>query len=284
MRVEASGQACGARVTGVDLRELDDACINEIRAAWLQHHVLAFPDQDLTDEDLVRVTRCFGRLGPEPFFVPIDGSEHVVALTRRADETAPVFAENWHSDWAFLDDPPIGTCLYSLVIPPRGGDTGFTNQHAALAAMPDTLRSRIEGRTGLYSAATAYAPDGLYGENERESDRSMKINYSESARDVHEHPIVFAHPETGRMTIRACLGYLQGVHGMADEESLALLTELYQWQTQERFQYMHRWEPGMFVIWDNRSCLHRAHGGYDGYDRELHRTTVYNDTGRYLVR
>lgn len=285
MQIEPSGQACGARVTGVDFSsDLDEATIRSIRAAWLEYHVLAFPDQSMSDDDLVRVTQYFGKLGNEPFFEPIDGSDHVVALTRRADEKAPVFAEKWHSDWAFLEDPPIGTCLYSLVIPPVGGNTGFTNQQLALAAMPATLRDRIEGRTGLYSAALAYAPDGMYGAKEDESDRSMKIIYSEEARKVQRHQIIHSHPETGRATIRACLGYIAGIEGMDDQASLELLMELYQWQTREEFQYTHHWEPGMLVIWDNRSCLHRAYGGYDGYDRELHRTTVYSDRLRYLGR
>jgi len=278
MQVEKSGQACGARVSGVDLScDLDEVVIDAVRAAWLEHHVLAFPNQEMSDDDLVRVTQYFGKLGTEPFFVPIAGSDHVVALTRRADEKAPVFAENWHSDWAFLEDPPIGTCLYSLVIPPVGGNTGFTNQHRALVEMPASLRDRIEGRIGLYSAAAAYAPDGMYGEQEDNSDRSMNITYSEEARKTQRHSIVYAHPETGNLTIRACLGYLECIEGMDKQESLDLLTDLYQWQTREEFQYTHEWEPGMFVIWDNRSCLHRAYGGYDGYDRELHRITVYND-------
>ncbi len=284
MQVEPSGQACGARVTGVDFStDLDEATIKTIRAAWLEHHVLSFPDQRLSDKDLLRVTRYFGELGSEPFFEPIEGNDHVVALTRRADETAPVFAENWHSDWAFLEDPPIGTCLYSLVIPPVGGNTGFTNQHLALEQMRPALREQIDGRTGLYSAAAAYAPDGMYGAQDAESDRSMRIIYSNEARRVQRHQMVHPHAETGRATIRACLGYLTGIEGMGEQESLELLSELYQWQTREEFQYTHQWEPGMFVIWDNRSCLHRAYGGYDGYDRELHRTTVYSDPRLYLT-
>lgn len=283
MQIEASGQACGARVSGVDLSQpLDAETINQLRAAWLEHHVLALPEQNMSDDDLVRVTQYFGNLGVEPFFVPIEGSDHVVALTRRAEEKAPVFAENWHSDWAFLEEPPIATCLYSLVVPPVGGNTGFTNQHKALAEMPTTLREKIEGQTGMYSAAAAYAPDGMYGAQEDDSDRSMKITYSDEARNVQAHRIVHAHQETGVDTIRACFGYITGIEGMSEAESLELLVELYHWQTREEFQYTHEWEPGMFVIWDNRSCLHRAYGGYDGYDRELHRTTVYSNPDRFL--
>ena len=176
MNVEPTGAACGAVVTDVALSEpLSADTVLAIRRAWIQHHVLAFPEQTLTDEDLLRFTRCFGGIGDDPYFVSISENNPVVALTRRADETAPVFAETWHSDWSFKADPPIGTCLYSLTIPPVGGDTSFINQEKALAEMPAALRARIDGRMALHTAAGAYAPEGAYGEKEAGSDRSMKI-------------------------------------------------------------------------------------------------------------
>ena len=273
--VQPSGQACGAYITGVDLsKPLDADTINEIRAAWVEHHVVAFPDQHISDNDLERITQYFGNLGDEPFFVPIDGSDHVVALTRRADEKAPVFAEVWHSDWSFQDQPPIGTCLYSLVIPPVGGDTGFINQEKALADMPSSLRSKLEGLKALHSAVGAYSPEGAYGEKEKDSDRSMKILFSESARDIHPHSFIKVHPESGRESLHGCLGYIVGIEGMPEEKAKALLYEIYEWQTREEFQYTHKWQENMLVIWDNRSVLHKANAGYDGYDRELHRTTI----------
>ena len=236
--------------------------------------MLAFPDQKLTDDDLVRITKSFGDVGDDPFFVPISDTSPVVALTRRADEKAPVFAEAWHTDWSFKTNPPIGTCLYSITIPPVGGDTGFINQHKALAEMPDELRSRLEGKIGMHSAAVAYAPDGTYGEKEAGSDRSMKILYSEEARDVQTHPLIVDHPESGKPTLFGCFGYIMGIEGMEQEEAHALLLEMYQWQCREEFQYTHKWSENMLVIWDNRSVLHKANSGYDGYARELHRTTI----------
>lgn len=281
--VKPSGQACGATVSGLDLATpLDAATIKAVRAAWLEHHVLAFPDQTLTDADLERIVQSFGVFGSEPYFGTIEGSEHVVALTRKADEKAPLFAENWHSDWSFMADPPIGTCLYSLVIPPVGGDTGFTNQQQALAEMPAALRARIEGRTALHSAGAAYAPDGMYGAKDQAAGRSMAIRYAEDAREVHGHPFILRHPESGRETLLGCIGYIIGVEGMADDEALQLILELYEWQTREKFQYTHKWRENMFVMWDNRSVLHRAYGGYDGYDRKLHRITVAGDPQKYL--
>ncbi|CAA0126217.1 (R)-phenoxypropionate/alpha-ketoglutarate-dioxygenase [Halioglobus japonicus] len=284
IEIVPSGQACGATVKGVDLSgPLDDATILAVRAAWLEHHVLAFPDQQLSRADLERLVLSFGAFGSEPFFLPMEGSEHIVALTRKADEKAPLFAENWHSDWSFLEEPPIGTCLYSLVIPPVGGNTGFANQQKALAEMPPALRARIEGRIALHSAGAAYAPDGMYGEKDKEAGRSMAIHFSEDARQVQKHPFIQRHPESGRETLLSSLGYIMGVEGMADDEALQLLLELYEWQTREEFQYTHIWQENMFVLWDNRSVLHRAYGGYDGYDRILHRVTVAADTDKFIT-
>lgn len=79
---------------------------------------------------------------------------------------------------------------------------------------------------------------------------------------------------SGRLGVFGCLGYIIGIDGMRDDAAHELLTELHAWQTSERFWYRHEWEPQMLVMWDNRSVLHRATGGYEGFDRLLHRTTI----------
>ena len=275
--ITASGQACGAAVRGVDLSEsLADTTVAEIRQAWLRHKVLAFPDQDLTDDDLERFTLGFGPFGVDPFFESIDGHPHIAAIHRAADETAPVFAESWHADWTFQEYPPDGTCLYGKIIPPVGGDTHFADQETALAEMPAALRNRIEGLTAIHSARRGYAPDGLYGDADPEP-RAMRIVVSDEAYATQTHPLIRTHPETGAETLYSTLGYIIGIEGMGDDEATALLGEVYAWQTREEFRYHLRWEPGMLVMWDNRCVLHRATGGYDGHERLLHRTTIgYN--------
>ncbi|WP_293367580.1 TauD/TfdA family dioxygenase [Nevskia sp.] len=269
-----SGQACGASVRGVDLAQLLDAeTVAALRAAWLEHHVLAFPDQRLSDDDLERFTQAFGGFGEDPFIAPIPGRQHIIAVERRADETSSLFAETWHTDWSFQPRPPAGTVLYGKVIPSLGGDTLFANQHAALDAMPDGLRQRIEGRTALHSAKKAYAPDGMYGERDKKG-RSMVIKPSKDAERVQRHPLIHRHPETGRAGLFGCFGYIIGIDDMDDAEAMPLLFELYQWQSRPEFQYRHRWQPDMLVMWDNRSVLHAATGGYAGHHRLLHRTTI----------
>ncbi len=275
MEIITSSGSCGARVEGLDLsKALSQDTISKVRAAWIKHHVLAFPNQSLSDDDLERFSLYFGEFSEDPYLPSIEGREHIVELRRGANETAPIFADAWHTDWSFGKNPPSATMLYSLVIPPTGGNTSFINQHKALSEMPSDLRSRLEGKMAIHSAKAAYAPDGLYGEREEGSDRAMKISFSKDAYNVQQHPIIRVHPESSEETLFGCFGYIIGIADVTPEEEVDLLTDLYNWQTRPEFQYEHEWEEGMLVMWDNRSVLHKANGGYEGYERVLHRTVI----------
>ncbi|MEO1135543.1 MAG: TauD/TfdA family dioxygenase, partial [Pseudomonadota bacterium] len=191
-----------------------------------------------------------------------------------AEETSPIFAESWHTDWSFQETPPAGTCLYGITIPPVGGDTWFADQHLALERMPDALRTKLAGKIAIHSARIPYARTGVYGDEDRKS-RSMDIRASDEALTAeYRHPIISWHPETGRERIFGCVGYITGFVDTAPEEGMALLAELYEWQTREDFQYRHKWSENMLVMWDNRSVLHRATSGFDGHARLLYRTTI----------
>jgi taurine dioxygenase len=262
-------------VTGVDLAaDLSPATVGAIRTAWLAHLVLAFPDQRLDDDALERFTLAMGAFGEDPFIAPVPGRQHVLEIRREAEETTPLFAETWHSDWSFLDPPPQATLLHGRIIPPVGGDTLFANQYSAYEALADDLKAKVDGRNAWHSAARGYAPDGAYGDADQAAGRSMTIRPSVDARKRRLQPMVRTHPETGRKALFVNPGYTIGVEGMDEAEGWALLVDLFRHQTEERFQYRHRWAPDMLVMWDNRCLLHRATGGYEGHRRVLHRTTV----------
>ena len=275
LTVQPSGASCGATIIGVQLNQsLSDDLVAEIRARWLEHKVIAFPGQQLTPAQLVGFSEQFGEIGEDPFFGHIDEHPQVAAIQRNADETTSIFAEFFHSDWSFMPVPPAATALYGIKIPPVGGDTHFSNQVAAYEQMLDDLRARVEDLTAIHSAALGYAPDGAYGDADQKQGRSMKILPSERALETCEHPLVRTHHETGKRALFSSAAYIKGFVGLDKEESDALLMKLYAHQSQPEFVYAHRWQPGMLVMWDNRSVLHAATGGYDGYDRLLHRTTI----------
>lgn len=267
---------CGAIVTGVDLTStLSAEQLAQIRAAWLEYHVLVFPDQIIENTDLERFALGFGEFGDDPFFDPIKGHNNIAAIRRDANERTPLFADNWHTDWSFQKKPPIGTCLYGIKIPPSGGDTLFSNQQLAYEKMPADLKQRVQNLTAIHSAASAYSPDGLYSDKLASNvGRSMDIVVSEEARKTQTHPLIRPHTETGRPAIYSTAGYIQGFAELESEQSKQLLAELYEYQGSPQFVYRHRWQPNMLVMWDNRSVLHKATGGYDGHDRLLHRVTI----------
>ena len=136
-----------------------------------------------------------------------------------------------------------------VVCPPVGGDTQWINLYQAYESLSAPLKDMLEGLTAIHV--------NRYGTNH-----------------VAEHPVVRVHPETGNPSLYSTFGYIIGIEGMGEDEGNALLGEMYAWQTREEFQYCHKWQPHMLVMWDNRAVLHRATSGYDGHDRLLHRTTI----------
>jgi taurine dioxygenase len=271
--VEPTAGPLGAFVRGIDLREPMGAVTAErLRGEWLTHQVLVFPDQDLGFAGLEAVAEAFGPIGEDPYFRPIPGQSHVVALTREADETTPLFADVYHSDWSFLASPPAGTLLYGVAIPPTGGDTLYADQYAAYESLPSDLQNRIDGLVGIHSARRGYSKQGQYGD--RDTGRSMAIIASDDALATQAHPLVRVHPETGRRALFCSLAYTIGIEGMGEDEANLLIGELYGYSTAEAVTYRHRWAPSMVVLWDNRCLLHSATGGYEGHRRELHRLTI----------
>ena len=140
----------------------------------------------------------FGGLAEDPFFNPLPGRKYIAAVRREAEDTNPIFAEYWHSDWSFMEKPPAGTILYSLDIPPHGGDTHFSNQHLSFEAMPDDMRQRFSGLKAIHSPILGYSKKfGAYGDTSKNG--AMDICPSDEAEHIRfTHPLAPIHPETGR--------------------------------------------------------------------------------------
>lgn len=279
MGIEVSRQdaPCGALVRGIDLSEpLTPDQVAEIRAIWLEHEVIAFPDQQLSIGDIERFAHYLGPYGEDPYIEAIPGHPHVVQVKREADEKTPIFAETWHSDWSFLPRPPAGTVLYGNVIPPTGGDTLFANQYAAWDGLPALLKTLLKDRKGIHSARRGYSRGGMYGE--RDKGRSMAIKFDDAAMKTQLHPLGRTHSETGRTALYASPGYTIGIDGLPDDEAQQILFEVFAHQAKPEYVYRHRWSEGMLTLWDNRCLIHAATGGYEGHRRLLHRITVGDRT------
>jgi len=263
-------------VTGVDLRSLDAQQTADIRAAWLSHQVIYFPDQPLDHSELAQFSLTIGPFGEDPYVAPIAGHNHIIEIRREPDEKVSPFGAAWHSDWSFQATPPSATLLQAMIVPPVGGDTLYADGYAAYETLSTSEQSELAQMTALHSAKRPYSPQGFYASGG--PDRSMKILPDESANAVQEHPLIRTHPETGRRVLWINPVYTIGIRDMAETEAAILLKRLFDHATSERFIYRHRWAADMLTLWDNRSVQHAAQGGYDGHRRVMYRTTVQGDT------
>ena len=277
MEVVRQSASCGAIIRGIDLAgPLSPDVVSGIRAAWLEHLVVIFPDQSMQIADLERFATHIGPNGDDPYLEGIAGHPRVVQVRREADEKTPVFAETWHSDWSFLKHPPAATLLYGNIIPPVGGDTLFADQCAAWDALSPSLKTLLKNKMAIHSARRGYARDGLYGE--RDKGRSMAIKFADSALKTQLHPVARAHSESGRLALYVSPAYTIGIDGIPDDEADSILRELFAHQARPEFIYRHQWAQEMLIMWDNRNVIHAATGGYEGHRRLLHRITVADRT------
>jgi taurine dioxygenase len=138
------------------------------------------------------------------------------------------------------------------------------------------MKALLKDKLAIHSARKGYARDGMYGENDR--GRSMAIKYGDTALKTQLHRLARPHSETGRLALYVSPGYTIGIEGIPDEEAIPILKELYVHQAKPEYVYRHKWSQGMLIVWDNRSVIHAATGGYEGHRRLLHRITVADRT------
>ena len=271
--VDRIAGALGAELHGLDItRPLGEQARGELRTAVLQHKVVFLRDQPYAIEYLERLTEELGGHGHTPFLESIPGHAGVVKVVKEADEGGFNFGGAWHSDWSFQPEPPAFTLLWSVEVPPHGGDTMWSNQELAFDTLSDGLKTTLMDLDVVHSAGWAYAADGFLAR--AATGRSMQINTSDEALTEHVHPAVPAHPETGRSAIFVNPTYSVRFAGWSAADSAPLLQHLYMHSTRDAFTCRFRWTPNTLAIWDNRSTQHNALNDYRGHRRELHRTTV----------
>ena len=246
--------------------------ISKIRKSWTDYGVAFFPDQILSHENFEKFSLLFGKFGDDPYLKSLDERPNIVEVKRSANEKAPPFGGSWHSDWSFQKTPPSATLLHSKVVPPVGGDTLFANTQLAYEDLNQETKDKIDDLEVIHSAGLPYADDGFYATEKEE--RAMKILPSKKAKETQLHPLVKMHPETKKKCLFINPVYTVAINNFSDEESFLLLSSLYEHMTQEKYIYRHKWSKNTLLMWDNRTVVHAADGGYDGYDRLMHRITV----------
>lgn len=277
--------ALGAEVVDLDLgRELDQAAVDGLKAAWDRHGILLARGQSLAPEAQIAFSRRFGPLQEVAQKQYQMAGRPEIFIIGNAEEGGRRVADHsvgrlWHSDQSFIPFPALGSALYGVDCPPEGADTLFANSYAALESLPEATQRRLEGLHGVHSFQFYY--EGL-----RERDPSQPPLSDERRRAYPDvlHPAVRRHPRTGRKALFVNPAYMTGFAELPGDEGRELMEELFAHQIAERFVYRHKWRAGDILMWQNLGVLHVATPfDMDRYTRRMHRTTIAATAEEYRL-
>jgi taurine dioxygenase len=273
-----TGAVLGVEVKAGDLRTLDDIGFARVMKTWHDYSVVLFRGQALTDHDLIAFSRRFGDLDFAPIqengrrFVEGMPEIYIVSNVKVNGEAIGSLGDGeavWHTDMSYLDIPPKASMLYSLEIPPRGGNTSFCSMYAIYEALPAALKADIKGlkikHDGTYNSGGYVRQGVIPTDDPRTAPGAL-------------HPLVCTHPDTGRRMLylgRRRNAYIAGLDLAASE---ALLDELWSYVAQPEFAWEHVWRVGDLVLWDNRCTMHRRDAFDPNARRIMHRTQIKGET------
>lgn len=269
-------------VRGLALWEpLDTGTVDRLIEAWSTQGVLVFRRQALSEEELVRFSRNFGELdvivrtdwqsGNRPEVVQISNMKDYHG---RSIGGLGVGELGWHTDQSYVADPATGSILYVVEMPRDGANTYWANLQLAYETLPQETKRRIND---LYVVYDYVARQSTYDDED-----PMSAALRRKTPPV-AHPLVNAHPVTGKRSLYLDPTTAVGIQGLAEEEGRALLDELNAHATRPEFVYTHRWQAGDLIMWDNGFLLHRRDPFDPDQNRLLKRTTLRLSPARHIV-
>tara|TARA_B100002052_G_scaffold265257_1_gene261684 strand:+ start:212 stop:1039 length:828 start_codon:yes stop_codon:yes gene_type:complete len=269
MKVDLLSGACGAEITGIDLRDTSDGNIKIIKGLLFEHKVIFFRNQDITHQEQIDLSKCFGPIEIHPYVKGIEDHPEILRIIKEPQEQNN-WGEGWHSDVSFYPEPTMATILKSIEIPPVGGDTMFANTELAYDTLDKNLKKQIEGKTAIHSSSGP--------ENFLDNYNSMSSN-KEMAVYTNQHPIIRTNPDSNRKTLFVNRTFTKQIVGMKKEDSDTLLKKIFDHQERLDFTCRFKWTPNAVAIWDNRSVLHYGIADFFpnrnlGYIRVLDRIAV----------
>ena len=263
-------------VEDLDLSQpVDGTTVAALRKEINEHSILVFRGQTIDNDQHVAFTRNFGDLEihtVKQYLLP-DYPE-IIALANRGEKgTTPIDngGAYWHTDISYKVKPPMGSLLYSLEVPPEGGDTMFADMYSAYDALNDDMKTRIDGLRAVHGYEARFTKMGQENKRPKLSEKQLA--------EVPEvsHPVVRINPETGRKALYVNEGFTLSIEGLPMDEGRELLDSLNAHAMKPEFVYSHNWRVGDLVFWDNRAVMHCATAYDTSYARTMHRTTVQGD-------
>jgi taurine dioxygenase len=256
--------AIGAEIGNVDLGQVTDQEIIDIRAALLKHKVVFFREQTLSQAQHIGLARGFGELEIHPATPSSQSNPEVLHIAHGPESKGQ---ENfWHSDVTWREKPSLGSILKAVEVPEVGGDTLFANMVLAYELLPENMKEAITGRVAIHDIARVFA------KRLNKSAEELRERYPPV-----EHPIVRTHPETGESVLYVNTAFTSHIKDMDRDESAQLLRTLYLTAANPEIQCRFRWEKGALAFWDNRASQHFASSDYFPQVRKMERVTIAGD-------
>jgi alpha-ketoglutarate-dependent 2,4-dichlorophenoxyacetate dioxygenase len=274
MELVPLGPGFGVEVRGVGLLDVatDAQAYKAVRAAFEEHSLLLFRDQEIADDVQVAYSRAFGpleltkvaSLGQNSFYSRLTNNLQgkIVPPDHRQIQVARANAL-WHTDSSFKKTPALASVLTARVLPGEGGETEFTSTRLAWARLPEELRDRLRDAVATHSYANSrdqIHPD-LATEIERRSLPPVRWRLN------------WRNPTNDRRALYVA-SHAYAIDGMDDRDARQLLAQLLDEATRREFVYSHKWRQGDAVMWDNRAMLHRGRPWDYARERTMVRTTI----------
>lgn len=278
LHVVPTGAALGADIEGVDLsRDIRADVFAQILAAWSRHLVLRFRGQRLDEDQLLAFSRRFGMLDQAPINTAATRAHknpYVLIVSNVVEDGRPIgslgaYESQWHADMSYNEQPPVGSLLYAVEIPPAGGNTGFINLNRAYETLPADLKAAIAGRVCTHDSSRNSAGELRGGYEEVVDPRKAPGAV---------HPLVRPHPVTGVRLLYLGRRRNAYVHGLSLAESDALLDRLWAHATAPENAWYQRWRVGDLVLWDNFATVHRRDSFDPNTRRLMLRTQIASRT------
>ena len=270
LTIEPTGATLGATVLGADLsKPLSAADFGRILKGLGDHGVLRFPDQHLAVEDVYRFSIQFGDVQGPSRVDPNEAADPLayVGILSNIKENgvyigSPDAGQDWHTDMSYRDVRGFVNVLYGMKIPRRNGralgGTEFGNMAAAYDALPDELKTRLDGMTATHEFEKFWE----HMRRDRNSGRPAMTAEQRKRRPPVVHNLILTHPISGRKILYCNPGYAIRINELPGDQSDAMLDYLFKHQLEMRFRCTHEWNENDLLVWDHLSTIHRAIDDY----------------------
>ncbi|MEC9044765.1 MAG: TauD/TfdA family dioxygenase [Pseudomonadota bacterium] len=277
------GDKFAGEVTGIDLtKPLSTESVSAIHDGMDEYAVLFFRGQPLTADEQLAFSKQLGEI------------EHAIGTSLREDKDARLpttFADVsnldrderpfdindrrrlfaignrlWHSDSSFKVIPAKYSILHAISIPSRGGNTEFAHMPSAYDALDEEIKGEIDDLICEHSQIFSRQQVGFTELTKEEIERFEPVRQR----------LIRRHPKTGRKSLYLS-SHAGRIDGLSVPDAKLLLLDLVNHATQKKFVYIHKWQMGDLVMWDNRQTMHRVRPFPVNEPRDMRRTTIVGD-------